>query len=58
MWIKRIMNNVQEVIRLEGGNEYKEGRSKELKSRVSVRIVNNGGDDDDDGDWELEGLFL
>jgi len=57
MWIERIMNNVQEVIRLEGGNEYKEGRSKELKSRVSVRIVDNGGDDDD-GDWEPEGLFL
>ena len=27
-WIKRIMDHVQEVIRLEGDNEYKEGRKK------------------------------
>jgi len=25
-WIEGIMHNIQEVIRLEGGNEYKEGR--------------------------------
>lgn len=27
-WIERIPHHVQEVIRLEGGNEYKEGREK------------------------------
>ena len=27
-WIERIMRHVQEVIILEGGNEYKEGRYK------------------------------
>ena len=26
IWIEGIVSNIQEVIRLEGGNEYKEGR--------------------------------
>jgi hypothetical protein len=34
-WIKRIMDYIPEVIRLEGGNEYKEGRLKgKPKNRV------------------------
>jgi hypothetical protein len=34
-WIERIVVHIQEVIRLEGGNEYKEGRCKgQLKKRV------------------------
>ena len=34
-WIKRIMVHIEEVIRLEGGNEYQEGRSKgKEKNRV------------------------
>ena len=27
-WIERILVHIQEVIRLEGGNKYKEGRKK------------------------------
>jgi hypothetical protein len=27
-WIERIMVHIKEVIRLEGGNEYQEGRAK------------------------------
>jgi hypothetical protein len=27
-WIERIMVHIKEVIRLEGGNEYREGRAK------------------------------
>jgi transposase len=34
-WIERIMVHIQEVIRLEGGNEYKEGR---LKGKVKNRV--------------------
>ena len=34
-WIERIMIHIQEVIRLDGGNEYKEGRLKgQEKKRV------------------------
>jgi hypothetical protein len=34
-WIERIPIYIEEVIRLEGGNEYKEGRKKgQLKNRV------------------------
>ena len=34
-WIERIVEHVQEVIRLEGGNEYCEGRLKgKAKNRV------------------------
>ena len=34
-WIERIPVHIEEVIRLEGGNEYKEGRKKgQLKHRV------------------------
>jgi len=34
-WIERIPVYIEEVIRLEGGNEYKEGRKKgQLKHRV------------------------
>jgi hypothetical protein len=34
-WIERIMDHIPEVIRLEGGNEYKEGRLKgKPKNRV------------------------
>ena len=28
-WIERILIHIQEVIKLEGGNEYKEGRGKD-----------------------------
>jgi hypothetical protein len=28
VWIERIENHVKEVIRLKGGNEYREGRCK------------------------------
>jgi hypothetical protein len=33
-WIERILFHIQEVIRLEGGNEYKEGRPKERRRDV------------------------
>jgi len=34
-WIERIMIHIQDVRRLEGGNEYKEGRLKgKAKNRV------------------------
>jgi hypothetical protein len=34
-WIKRIIVHIKDVIRLEGGNEYKEGRLKgKAKNRV------------------------
>jgi len=33
-WIERIPFHIQEVIRLEGGNEYKEGRPKERRADV------------------------
>jgi len=34
-WIERIMIYIQDVIRLDGGNEYKEGRLKgQAKNRV------------------------
>jgi len=31
MWIERIPHHIEEVIRLEGGNEYREGRPKERR---------------------------
>jgi len=34
-WIERIPRHIQEVIRLEGGNEYKEGR---LKGQEKLRV--------------------
>ena len=34
-WIERIIEHVQEVIRLEGGNEYCEGR---LKGKAKLRV--------------------
>jgi hypothetical protein len=45
-WIERLMRHIQEVIRLEGGNEYKEGRDdrdtrswkgKRVKGKLSER---------------------
>jgi hypothetical protein len=45
-WIERLMRHIQEVIRNEGGNEYKEGREgrdtrswkgKRLKGQLSTR---------------------
>jgi hypothetical protein len=34
-WIERIIAHIRDVIRLEGGNEYKEGRMKvKAKNRV------------------------
>ena len=34
-WIERIIEHVQEVIRLEGGNEYCEGK---LKGKAKLRV--------------------
>jgi hypothetical protein len=34
-WIERIIIHIQEVRRLEGGNEYKEGR---LKGKAKARV--------------------
>ena len=35
VWIERIMAHIKDAIRLEGGNEYKEGRLKgKAKNRV------------------------
>jgi hypothetical protein len=34
-WIERIVEHVQEVIRLEGGNEYREGK---LKGQAKLRV--------------------
>jgi siroheme synthase len=30
-WVERIIRHVKEVIRLKGGNEYKEGRCKGME---------------------------
>ena len=38
-WIQRIIYHIQEVIRCEGGNDYKEGRPSWMKSREVNRIV-------------------
>lgn len=52
-WIERIVHHIQEVIRLEGGNEYKEGRTgqdkrdwkgKRLKGKLSRRALWEGVD--------------
>jgi hypothetical protein len=46
-WIERIPVHIQEVIRLEGGNEYKEGRCGEkkqaswLKGKLSKTLFRN-----------------
>jgi hypothetical protein len=46
-WIKRIVVHIQEVIRLEGGNEYKKGRCGEkthaswLKGKLSKALFRN-----------------
>jgi hypothetical protein len=37
-WIERIPVHIQEIIRLEGGNEYKEGRQYFKRSFVGRRI--------------------
>jgi siroheme synthase len=34
-WIERIIEHVQEVIRLEGGNKYREGK---LKDKAKLRV--------------------
>jgi hypothetical protein len=34
-WIERIIEYVQEVIRLEGGNEYREGK---LKGKAKLKV--------------------
>ena len=38
-WIERIVHHIKEVIRCEGGNEYKEGRPSWMKSRQVTRMV-------------------
>jgi hypothetical protein len=47
-WIERIIYHIQEVIRLEGGNEYKEGqiashsrswKNKRIKGQLSRRAL-------------------
>jgi hypothetical protein len=37
VWIKRIPRHIQEVIRLEGSNEYREGRNDEEAARQNRR---------------------
>ena len=34
-WIERIVEHIQEVILLDGGNEYSEGR---LKGKAKIRV--------------------
>jgi len=36
-WIERIPRHIQEIIRLEGGNEYQEGRNDEEAARQNRR---------------------
>jgi ferric-dicitrate binding protein FerR (iron transport regulator) len=36
-WIERIPRHIQEVIRLEGGNEYREGKNDEEAARQNRR---------------------
>ena len=38
MWIEGVYNNVQEVLRLQGGNEYKEGRAATIRQYKGLRI--------------------
>jgi hypothetical protein len=41
-WIERIIAHIKDVIRLEGGNEYKEGRLKgKAKSRVHGQFTSS-----------------
>ena len=38
-WIIAIPNHVKEIIRLEGGNEYKEGRNKGQEKVIIYQII-------------------
>ena len=61
-WVERIMHHIKEVIRCEGGNEYKEGRPSWMKSRVVTRMVEVLEDEDFGSEstasdlWEDSGL--
>ena len=62
-WVERIMHHIKEVIRCEGGNEYKEGRPNWMKSRVVTRMVETleeeegfGSESTDLDLWEDSGL--
>ena len=37
-WIERIPRHIQEIIRLEGGNEYAEGRKAFKRDQAGIRI--------------------
>ena len=39
-WIKRIPHHIKQVIALEGGNEYKEGRPKERRVDMAINREN------------------
>jgi DDE superfamily endonuclease len=62
-WIEGIMHNIQEVIRLEGGNEYKEGRhsKRSYKGRRVIGLLSRHAflsplqsDTDGQGDGEVQ----
>ncbi|RFU30387.1 hypothetical protein B7463_g5944, partial [Scytalidium lignicola] len=46
-WIERIPFHIQEIIRIEGGNDYKEGRPKQFKKGKKKDIQQN-----EDDEWE------
>lgn len=58
-WIERISHHIQEVIRLEGGNEYKEGRKPDQNLRkprpgklaIQAQLVSSVSVEEDD-EWE------
>jgi hypothetical protein len=55
-WIERIPHHIKEVIRCEGGNEYKEGRPSWMKSREVNRMIEKvfeGEEDLDESEGEL-----
>lgn len=38
-WIEGVYNNIQEVLRLEGGNEYREGRAASQRDFKGRRVI-------------------
>ncbi|KAK3349749.1 hypothetical protein B0T25DRAFT_548856 [Lasiosphaeria hispida] len=54
-WIERTPHHIQEVIRCEGGNEYKEGRPSSLKSR-KVNCLEESIEDNETLDSEVDSV--
>jgi hypothetical protein len=59
-WIERIPHHITEIIRLNGGNEYKEGRTKVFDRREGMReevrdlIDRSSSEEDSEIEWESD----